>query len=229
MWTATRRKPSSSTSRPPSDDSFWRRRGHAHGCADTAGGRSKERVWVVDPIDGTRGFAMKNGEFSVMVGLVDRGRLAVGVVMEPERQRLTYATQGGGCYHGRGGVARALPRHDHGDAGRRDVHQEPLERVGRRSRTDERWPGWSRSASTRRGSSWRWSRAATRTSTSIAIRISTTGTSARAAPVEEAGGRVTTLGGRNVIYGRPGADQRNGLLASNGVLHDARWQRCGGP
>src|SRR3954449_9296301 len=28
------------------------------------------RVWIVDPIDGTRGFARKNGEFSVMVALV---------------------------------------------------------------------------------------------------------------------------------------------------------------
>ena len=35
--------------------------------------QSAKRVWVIDPIDGTRGFAMKNGEFSVMIGLtVDR-------------------------------------------------------------------------------------------------------------------------------------------------------------
>src|SRR5262245_13869132 len=30
--------------------------------------RTGPRVWIVDPIDGTRGFAMKNGEFSVMIG-----------------------------------------------------------------------------------------------------------------------------------------------------------------
>src|SRR5579859_7957864 len=29
------------------------------------------RLWIVDPIDGTRGFAKKNGEFSVMIGFVD--------------------------------------------------------------------------------------------------------------------------------------------------------------
>src|SRR5438067_11589085 len=29
--------------------------------------RTGDRLWVVDPIDGTRGFAMKNGEFSVMI------------------------------------------------------------------------------------------------------------------------------------------------------------------
>src|SRR5262245_7762422 len=49
------------------------------------------RLWVIDPIDGTRGFAKKNGEFSVMVGFVEQGRLALGVVLEPALRRLTYA------------------------------------------------------------------------------------------------------------------------------------------
>src|SRR5262245_8313180 len=40
------------------------------------------RVWIVDPIDGTRGFARKNGEFSIMVALVEQGRMALGVVSE---------------------------------------------------------------------------------------------------------------------------------------------------
>src|SRR5437016_5031560 len=48
------------------------------------------RLWVVDPIDGTRGFARKNGEFSVMVAFVHEGRLAVGVVLQPAAGRLTY-------------------------------------------------------------------------------------------------------------------------------------------
>ena len=33
----------------------------------------RPRLWIIDPIDGTRGFAVKNGEFSVMVGLVEEG------------------------------------------------------------------------------------------------------------------------------------------------------------
>src|SRR5437762_774497 len=32
--------------------------------------RTGPRLWIVDPIDGTRGFARKNGEFSVMIGFV---------------------------------------------------------------------------------------------------------------------------------------------------------------
>src|SRR5207248_9175604 len=56
------------------------------------------RLWVVDPIDGTRGFARKNGEFSVMIGFVEGGTIGVGVVLEPAPQRLTYAVHGGGCW-----------------------------------------------------------------------------------------------------------------------------------
>src|SRR5207248_3815131 len=56
------------------------------------------RQWVVDPIDGTRGFAKKNGEFSVMIAFVEDGRIGLGVVLEPVPGRLTYAVRGGGCW-----------------------------------------------------------------------------------------------------------------------------------
>ena len=44
--------------------------------------------------------------------------------------------------------------------------------------------------------------------------------------VEEAGGVVTGLGGEPIIYGTPGAWQRQGLLGSNGLLHAAAVERC---
>jgi len=57
-----------------------------------------ERLWIIDPIDGTRGFAQKNGEFSVMVGFVKQGQIALGIVGQPATRRLTYATRGGGSH-----------------------------------------------------------------------------------------------------------------------------------
>src|SRR5262245_2087144 len=59
--------------------------------------RTGPRLWVVDPIDGTRGFATKNGEFSVMIAFVHEGRVAAGVVSEPTHARVTYAARGHGC------------------------------------------------------------------------------------------------------------------------------------
>src|SRR2546430_10452055 len=56
------------------------------------------RLWIVDPIDGTRGFARKNDEFSVMIAFVLDGEIAVGVVEEPAKGRLTWAARGQGCW-----------------------------------------------------------------------------------------------------------------------------------
>jgi 3'(2'), 5'-bisphosphate nucleotidase len=60
--------------------------------------RHGRRLWIIDPIDGTRGFAMKNGEFCTMLGLAVDGRPVLGVVIEPGTGRETYAAKGHGCW-----------------------------------------------------------------------------------------------------------------------------------
>jgi 3'(2'), 5'-bisphosphate nucleotidase len=40
-------------------------------------------AWFVDPLDGTRDFVKKNGEFAVMVGLAEDGRATLGVIVMP--------------------------------------------------------------------------------------------------------------------------------------------------
>ena len=92
-----------------------------------AAAHSGSRMWVVDPIDGTRGFAQKNGEFSVMIALLVEGRITVGVVLEPASHRLTYAERGGGCWRQDGDAGTdGLPRHDHARAERGHANAEPL-------------------------------------------------------------------------------------------------------
>ncbi len=46
------------------------------------------RVWYVDPVDGTKEFIAKNGEFSVMIGLAVNGQAKLGVVYRPDEDRL---------------------------------------------------------------------------------------------------------------------------------------------
>ena len=53
------------------------------------------RFWVVDPLDGTKEFVAKNGEFCVCIGLVEDGVPVLGVVHGPAR-RVTYAAHGPG-------------------------------------------------------------------------------------------------------------------------------------
>lgn len=53
----------------------------------------------VDPVDGTRDFIAKNGEFCVMIGLAEEGRATVGVVLCPALARGTYvAAEGLGAF-----------------------------------------------------------------------------------------------------------------------------------
>src|SRR5688572_21773154 len=47
---------------------------------DTARRLTKERVWIVDPLDGTRGFIEGNGDFAVQIGLAQAGESVCGVV-----------------------------------------------------------------------------------------------------------------------------------------------------
>ena len=42
-----------------------------------------EAAWFVDPLDGTREFCARNGEFAVMIGLAEGGRAKVGVILAP--------------------------------------------------------------------------------------------------------------------------------------------------
>ena len=56
------------------------------------------RLWIVDPLDGTKEFIKRNGEFTVNIALVEDGRPALGVVLAPEKQSLYLAASGMGAY-----------------------------------------------------------------------------------------------------------------------------------
>lgn len=56
------------------------------------------RIWFVDPIDGTSDFVKKNGEWSIMVGLVVDGVPTIGAVLQPATDELFYASRGAGAW-----------------------------------------------------------------------------------------------------------------------------------
>jgi 3'(2'), 5'-bisphosphate nucleotidase len=69
------------------------------------------RVWFVDPLDGTKEFIAKNGEFSVMIGLAVDGVATLGVVYQPTTDRYWLGALGAGAflYEGRGGAPIVTP------------------------------------------------------------------------------------------------------------------------
>ncbi len=52
------------------------------------------RYWLVDPLDGTREFVKRNGEFTVNIALIENGVPVLGVVHAPARGDLVHAVRG---------------------------------------------------------------------------------------------------------------------------------------
>jgi myo-inositol-1(or 4)-monophosphatase len=60
--------------------------------------KDKERVWVVDPIDGTKGFIKQNGMFAISIALLEHGVPMIGVVYNPMRNQMFYCARGHGVF-----------------------------------------------------------------------------------------------------------------------------------
>ena len=60
--------------------------------------RNWETYWLVDPLDGTRAFIERSGEFSINIALIHRHYPVIGVIYSPVRQSCYYACAGYGAY-----------------------------------------------------------------------------------------------------------------------------------
>jgi 3'(2'), 5'-bisphosphate nucleotidase len=57
-----------------------------------------QQYWLIDPLDGTREFVKRNGEFTVNIALIDKGQSVLGVVYAPVKDLLYFASLGYGAY-----------------------------------------------------------------------------------------------------------------------------------
>ncbi|MGC8698082.1 MAG: inositol monophosphatase family protein, partial [Halothiobacillus sp.] len=58
----------------------------------------EQRLWVVDPLDGTSNFRAGFPVFSLTLALLERGRVVAGLVYDPVRDELFHALRGAGAY-----------------------------------------------------------------------------------------------------------------------------------
>jgi 3'(2'), 5'-bisphosphate nucleotidase len=65
---------------------------------------SWDTLWLVDPLDGTKEFISRNGEFTVNVALIRNGRPVLGVVAAPAMGTTYYAADGAGAFRSVGGA-----------------------------------------------------------------------------------------------------------------------------
>ena len=57
-----------------------------------------QRYWLVDPLDGTREFTKRNGEFTVNIALIEDGVPVIGVVHVPVTNTTYFASEAAGAF-----------------------------------------------------------------------------------------------------------------------------------
>jgi len=92
--------------------------------------RGWRRYWLVDPLDGTREFVKKNGEFTVNIALIEDGVPTFGVVYAPALDEMLYGQRGSGAFVRDGGQDVPVMVRKPADA--------PLRVAASRSHLDER-------------------------------------------------------------------------------------------
>ena len=183
---------------------------------------SKDRVWIIDPIDGTAGFVKHDGDFGVQIGLAANGVPVLGVVFLPFYDLLSYAVKGEGSFTIQNGG-------------------EPLGmNVSAETRFAEMTLAMSRNhPSSRMGriiEHFGFLKKENRGSVGLKVgliadktcdiyihpspRTKLWDTCAPQIILEEAGGRFTDLFGVEMRYDKADLQNRNGILATNGAAHE---------
>jgi 3'(2'), 5'-bisphosphate nucleotidase len=67
------------------------------------------RFWMVDPLDGTKEFIKRNGEFTVNIALIENGEPVLGVVGVPVTDEVYYGAVGVGAFKKSGDAIKSLP------------------------------------------------------------------------------------------------------------------------
>lgn len=171
----------------------------AAGCVPDITGRT---FWLVDPLDGTREFLSRNGEFTVNIALIEGGRPTLGVVHVPV-PAVTYWSDGTAAFRRRGtGAAEPIRV--------RAPTADGLVVLASRSHRDARTDGYLATIKVKQlsyaGSSLKFCLLAEGTADHYP-RLGRTmewDTAAGHAVLIAAGGRVTAFDGRDLVYGKAG-------------------------
>lgn len=189
---------------------------------DTARRLDRSRVWMVDPLDGTNGFIDGNGDFAVQIGLAEKGQCVLGVVYQPLTGVLYRAVRGGGAWIERPNTEpeRACV------SNQKDPSKVRLaaSRSHRSPRMDQVVRSLGVKEEIRRGSVGIKVGLIAEQQCDLYIHLSPRtkqwDTCAPDIILHEAGGRLTDLFGLPLLYNVAEVQNRNGIVASNGVMHE---------
>jgi 3'(2'), 5'-bisphosphate nucleotidase len=187
---------------------------------DTARRLDKSRVWMIDPIDGTKGFIEGNGDFAVQIGLAVDGQPALGVVYQPVPDVLQWAARGAGAWVVRPEGTARLRVSDKTDPPKMRLAASRMHRSPRMDRIVQEF-GFTEEV--RRGGVGIKIGLIVERQCDLYITLSSRthqwDTCAPEAILNEAGGRMTDLWGGSIDYNSLDVRNHDGLACTNGACH----------
>ena len=188
---------------------------------DTERRLGKSRVWMIDPLDGTTGFIEGNGDFAVQIGLAKNGACVLGVVYQPLTGVLYRAVRSGGAWVERPETEPEQARVS--DQTNLSTMRLAASRSHRSPRMDKVVQRFGVKQEVRRGSVGIKVGLIVEQQCDLYVHLSPRtkqwDTCAPEIILQEAGGKLTDLFGRPLRYNSPEVQNRNGIVASNGVAH----------
>ncbi|CAN5446477.1 hypothetical protein BH18ACI2_BH18ACI2_18610 [soil metagenome] len=194
---------------------------------DTVRRLGRRRVWMIDPLDGTKGFIEGNGDFAVQIGLSIEGAPALGVLYLPVTDVLYCAAQGAGAWVVRPEMkAERLRVSDMRDLTRARL---AASRSHRSPRMDAVIRACGIKEEVRRGSVGIKIGLIVERQCDLYISLSSRtqqwDTCAPEAILREAGGSLTDLWGQPYRYNTEDVQNRNGIAAAGTALHPSIVKR----
>jgi myo-inositol-1(or 4)-monophosphatase len=181
--------------------------------ADNSERLSRRRVWIVDPLDGTKEFIKGIPEFVVAIALAEDGHSILGVTYNPIKREMFWCTRGGGCFMDSKPVqVTPTPTLEHATV------------LASRSETSRgEWKSYEGKLTVNPIGSVAYKLALVAAGRADATFTRTPKSewdiASGAALIIEAGGRITDIDGSEMRFNKPSVKLK-GFVASNALLHE---------
>ena len=186
---------------------------------------NSDKIWIVDPLDGTTDFVNRTGEFTIMVGLVENHVPVMGLIYWPTKQKLYYAERGMGAFCSHSDTVEECIWEAISVRETQNL-EDCLALVSRHHLSDREKKILDHLKITHTASIGSSLKVTEISSGMADVYLTTTNkmkqwdTCASFCIISEAGGRITDVAGNELVYNTDIVNHENGLLVTNGFVHN---------
>ena len=179
-----------------------------------------EKIWIIDPLDGTSDFIEKGGEFTIMISLVQSSKPILGVIYWPTEDKLYVAQKNQGAYELFSGHWKKLNVNNisnlekcHAVLSRHHLSESDKKFIKKLNLLEFNQKGSSL-------------KVLDVCSGKAEVYLTTTNkikqwdTSASYCLISESGGKMTSMNGEDLEFNTELINHKNGLLVTNGLVHN---------